>query len=1514
MIQCVLRWNNERLYKVTLENGKCFTVGSGKNDAVFLEDLLPSQIKFTYKKGALYASGKKLPDLYTEAIRSNATLQRVTEALPLTICWQELPDVTEQKYPLPYRGVVTIGRKSENNIVLEEATVSGYQMTLRCEEGFAYLEDGGHNRGSTNGTYLNGRRVQKAKLKSGDRIDLLHLCIEVKNSELLFVDAGQRVHFNSSGVGFGTTQNSRKYLRYRRSPRQRERLPSETIVLQRPPSKARLFEKRRGFLASLLGSGAMVGASLAMGAASPALIAARAASLVSPVSSVVMGKSDNKRDLKKYQEYEQRRREKYGAYIESQRAMIQQTAEKQREILLRENPAPESCSSELVNLPLFLWERSPKDEDFLHLRIGMGYEPLCVPIKEPTENSGIEMESDEVAELSKEIIEENRIVDHVPTRVDFLKYRVCGLIGDHRRVVSLLKNILISLTYSHFYSEVKLVGIFDEDEKDLWRPLRWLPHIWDDEEQSRYLAFDEKSANELSDLFHDLFRGDRKSDGTHYFFVVGSYRMAERLKVVSDILSGGPGINASILFAYDLGSISAAEQLGYLPQQCQFIVNLDFLPEPCCYDVSQTEKKFFFTPDSDMKADVFDRYCRTLSAVEVSGGAAHLEIPSAITFLQGMQVNTVEELDAWNRWAEEKRGMSVPIGVMAGGKPFYIDVFNDGPHGLVAGTSGSGKSELLTTWLLSLAVNYHPYDLSFVVIDYKGGGLANTLEGLPHMVGKITNIGTNIQRSMVSLHSELTRRQKLFAKYGIVKYGDYNRGYHQGKYPERLARLIIVADEFRELRSQEPEFMKSLISAATIGRSLGVDLVLATQNPSGIVDDQMRANMNFSICLKVQNASASRDMLGTSDAAHLSQAGRAYVKVGDNDVYEQIQSYWCGAPYLGDRKAIASVGNQVRVVEMNGQRIKTVHEERTRFQSDLDELAAVSKYLTKIATEHHLDKMPCPWLPELSTAIPLDELGVPGAFEGGDWPGNLPWLQIPIGRYDQPELQEQGILSLDLEAEGHYGIYGSAGTGKTILLKTILCSLGRWYRPKDVSIYIIDFGSWSLKTLEQMPHVGGVVLSSEEEKFDKLAAILREEFASRKKVFSKYGISSLKDYRENVSEDIPAVILAIDNIQPIFEQCPSYDELLTMIAQEGASYGIYLIYTASTQTGIRYKITQNTTGAITFELNDDTMYGPLVGGNRASHRLVAGIKGRALIKKSSGFITFQTALYMPGENEKDRVAALKELLEWMNRSWNGTRPKPIPVMPESVSMEETASLYIQRDKLPIGHSTKTFESVCLDLSASGTVFLVGPSGCGKSKILGKMAQLLSGREDNEFIFLDSSRKGLAELESLGRYVDTQDPELLRNTIRKFIEELLSRETECKEVSSEQEKQEFLSQMPQICIFIDDLRELIGSEDEVMLKQLLSGIRFSKNLGAVIFAAERTDDVNQDSIMDPIVSKMAASSNTLLLGGTMQSASFYICSDMSAEERIHPLEDGYCYLLAPDGAEKIKLIEAGGESS
>ena len=323
------------------------------------------------------------------------------------------------------------------------------------------------------------------------------------------------------------------------------------------------------------------------------------------------------------------------------------------------------------------------------------------------------------------------------------------------------------------------------------------------------------------------------------------------------------------------------------------------------------------------------------------------------------------------------------------------------------------------------------------------------------------------------------------------------------------------------------------------------------------------------------------------------------------------------------------------------------------------------------------------------------------------------------------------------------------------------------------------------------------------------------------------------------------------------------------------------------------------------------MYSSLVGGDRTSHRLVAGRKGRALVKRTGGAVLFQTALYVPGENEKDRVATLKESLEWMDRSWNGKRPAPIPAMPESVDAEETAALYTQRELLPIGHSSRSFAPVYLDLRASGTVLLTGSAGCGKSRMLQTMAQLLSNREDNEIILLDSSRKGLAELESLGRYVDTQDAEQLRCIMRKFIEELVNREKECQAAATDEEQQALLSQMPQLCVFIDDLKELTNSEDEAMLKQLLSGVRFAKKLGAVIFAAERTRDANAGSVMDPIVSRMTASASVLLLGGTVQSVTFCSCGEMSAEEKIHELEQGYAYLLGQEQAEKVKLVETGG---
>ncbi|GJM70468.1 hypothetical protein HMSSN036_26840 [Paenibacillus macerans] len=265
------------------------------------------------------------------------------------------------------------------------------------------------------------------------------------------------------------------------------------------------------------------------------------------------------------------------------------------------------------------------------------------------------------------------------------------------------------------------------------------------------------------------------------------------------------------------------------------------------------------------------------------------------------------EVDVASRWIRNKpfKGMSVPIGVKAGGNPFYLDMHETGhgPHGLVAGTTGSGKSELLQSIIISLALNYHPHDVVFVLIDYKGGGMADVFKGIPHLVGTITNLGGNeTTRALLSIKSELMRRQRVFSEYGVNNIDRYQKLYYSRSRSEQasmpaIPHLIMIADEFAELKQDQPDFMKELVSAARVGRSLGVHLILATQKPAGVVDDQIWSNSKFKICLKVQDETDSKDVIKRPDAAMIKEPGRAYIQVGHDEIFELFQSAYSGADY-----------------------------------------------------------------------------------------------------------------------------------------------------------------------------------------------------------------------------------------------------------------------------------------------------------------------------------------------------------------------------------------------------------------------------------------------------------------------------------------------------------------------------------------------------------------------------------------------------------------------------------------
>lgn len=879
--------------------------------------------------------------------------------------------------------------------------------------------------------------------------------------------------------------------------------------------------------------------------------------------------------------------------------------------------------------------------------------------------------------------------------------------------------------------------------------------------------------------------------------------------------------------------------------------------------------------------------------------------------------------------------LAAPLGVMGGERIFSLDIHEraHGPHGLVAGTTGSGKSELLQSWILSMALNLHPHDVAFVIIDYKGGGMANLLVDLPHVVGKITNIGSNIGRSLVSLQSEMKRRQRIFEEYDVNHIDKYQKLYRDGKGGEPLPHLIIVADEFAELKTNEPEFMAGLCSAARIGRSLGVHLVLATQKPSGVVDEQIQTNSNFRLCLKVQSAGDSREMIHRPDAARITQPGRSYVLVGENEIFEQFQSYWSGAPYTADSGAVQDSGNPVRIVDLTGERMTPIRKEKTTVRSDIDELTAMRGYLRRVAEQNGIRRLNGPWLPELPEQVTLEELtafdplGLQGGFDGNGWGPGLPWLRVPIGVYDAPALQAQGVQYLDLTAEGHHGIYGAPGTGKTTLLKTIVWALGNYYSPADVNIYIMDCGGWSMNVLAGMPHVGGVALDCEEEKFQKLSRLLLEEINERKRCFLKAGVSSLSAYRQMLQakrgtdaeagdgcrsngdeETMPAIVLAIDNIVSVFELFPDMENLLVSVAQGGSAYGIYLIYTSNNTTGVRYKVVQNIQGAVAFELTDKGDYPAIVG--RLDGMSLPKVTGRAFYKAKPP-MEFQAAMYLGEGDEQTRSGELKRRCTRMDEVWQGRRPAPIPVMPRDLIFEELVGQYQERTDVPMGISYDNIRTAFGRLSERYCMLISGTIGSGKSRYLAGLAAGIHERRPQDKLYLfDSSRGALKGLASLAKgYGAAGNDMQMTQMLGEIVEQLNLRkraQNQARGMAGEGfSEEEFIAGYEQICLFIDDLKEFVDAVSDNNKNAMERICRLAQGLGVLVFAAGRVSDLERYNEIESLTRCIVANQNTVGLGGSAGLHTF-LRNDLNYKEKDAEAGEGNGYLFADGHCCKIKL--------
>ena len=1513
------------LYRVNIEGGIKYTLGSGKKDLFPMSELgIDGQLGmcFNEKKQVLKLTAKTIP-LSVKEINEEARLVHICGYPKMEVSFTRDTGEYPESYAIPYECQIHIGRSKKNDIVLNESYVSRNHLLITAEKGRIRIED----LESTYGTYLNGSPVKKAMLKSGDEIDICDLRMICKENRLYFYNLHEKPEFkyqketNHPGMATNIVSTRKGYPIYHRSPRIRESLPVDEVRLSHLPNKPQKFSIRKANFLPLLSSGAMAGASIAMSTFSPAMLAMRAAMMISPVGSLI-GNS-NKKARKMLMVEEEERFRKYADYIAGEKAHIRAIGEKQREITNQENPAPEICETILNKMSTSLWERTATDSDFLQVRMGAGYAPLCVEVKPPTDVNDFHMERDELEELTDRIIQETHLVDDVPARLDLLKYSSVGVIGNRRKVTDLLKNLLVSLSTLHFFRDVRIVGVFDPEEEEEWKSMRWLPHIWDDELQTRYLSFDPLTAESFESATlsgekdhvdsYAKFRekvnsilAERKdpdvqakwkngmSPVPHYIFLFASRKKTECfLPMLSE---NDPAMGISTIFLYDAQY--------YLPNFCQYIVNVDDPYDDrtaTAFYKYRADEKMWFTMDPPIPQRKFDVFCRQMSAIEAEDAAARGQIPSSLTFLQCMDVNRVRDLNVLERWKKNDSAVNItaPLGEGEGGKLFSLSLHRHCSHGLVAGMTGSGKSELLISWLLSIACNYHPEDVSFVVIDYKGGSTAYALEKLPHVCGIITDVGSGIDRCMQSLEYELRRREDIFASVGAKDIKEYIKGHHKGEFQEAVPRLLIVFDEFKELIKERPVVKKMVDSIAAKGSSLGVHLILATQSPADAVDEGTWNNTQYQICMKVQNAAASKVMIHEPDAAMITQAGRAYVRVGTSEKAETfalIQSAWSGAPYRENKEQGAL---EVRYVTMDGSRIKTVEENHTRFVSDKKEIEAVIAYIAKTAQAAGIEKQPSPWKTELPDLFSWKKLPVEGSFDGEKWEmTEAPWLSVPVGIFDRPELQMQGVQYMDFLKEGNFGVFGSSQTGKTSLLRTIATSLCRMYSPRDIHLYIIA----DMAGMEAFPQVGGVVGSGQEEKLGKLINMLISFLEERRKIFNQERVDSLKAYRELVSEEMPAVFVLIDRFSGILESNQDYKDVFVRLFSEGPSKGIYFVYTGVNNTGVPYKLTANVSGAISFMQADRSEYSTLIGQVRDT-RLPNRV-GNALIKVNQELINFQKAMYEPGENDKEREMALKAEAESMTRAWKGQPALKIPVLPENISVKNMAEFSDSEKGIAVGLDAESIEAVYVKPGETTAMAVTGRVGCGKSTMLQRIGQMVLEVDENTLLYcLDTEKKSLAKLQEKGTaYARLSEVEKVQDVFAQILKELMSRMQRRKEAATEIEKE------PWIILLVDDIKECNSLPDDIQM-QLHRIMTKTKGYGVLVLCGIRQSDLFNFYTQDQLGVDLKSSGSALALSDTAVHYEGFYKNNFVQSQRNAELEKGFGIFFADNGGRKIKCIDS-----